>query len=166
MVKSDFFLTVTIRRKVLSCIVPWKVRCLIFSVQLRLRNMCHFLWIKIRLRLSNLNYSFFLPATLDRKEDILQWKDNVHLHPIDLPFDDLQVEMSVTNFDPSLLENDHARESLKPGLYKVMKKKLTCLIRISYVTQMQSFLMEESWIARESLCELTILLRKEHQNFN
>ena len=65
---------------------------------------------------------FFLPATLDRKEDILQWKDNVHLHPIDLPFDDLKTEMSVTTFDPSLLENNHARESLKPGLYKVMKK--------------------------------------------
>ena len=30
--------------------------------------------------------------------------------------------MSVTTFDPSLLENNHARESLKPGLYKVMKR--------------------------------------------
>ena len=65
---------------------------------------------------------FFLPATLDRKEDILQWKDNVHLHPINLTFDDLKAERSVTTFDPSLLENNHARESLKPGLYKVMKK--------------------------------------------
>ena len=33
---------------------------------------------------------FFLPATLDRKEDFLQWKDNVHLHPIDLSIDDLK----------------------------------------------------------------------------
>ena len=65
---------------------------------------------------------FFLPATLDRKEDILQWKDNVHLHPIDLLFDDLKAEMSVTTFDRSLLESNHARESLKPGLYKVIKK--------------------------------------------
>ena len=65
---------------------------------------------------------FFLPATLDRKEDILQWKDNVHLHPINLTFDDLKAERSVTTFDPSLLENNHARESLKPGLYKVMKR--------------------------------------------
>ena len=63
-----------------------------------------------------------MSATLDRKEDILQRKDNVHWHPIDLPFDDLKAEMSVTTFDPSLLENNHARESLKPGLYKVMKK--------------------------------------------
>ena len=39
---------------------------------------------------------FFLPATLDRKEDFLQWKDNVHLHPIDLSIDDLQSEMSLT----------------------------------------------------------------------
>ena len=65
---------------------------------------------------------FFLPATLDRKEDILQWKDNVHLHPIDLLFDDLKAEMSATTFDRSLRESNHARESLKPGLYKVIKK--------------------------------------------
>ena len=65
---------------------------------------------------------FFLPATLDRKEEFLQWKDNVHLHPIDLSIDDLKNEMSVTSFDPSLLENKQLRVSLVPGFYEVMKK--------------------------------------------
>ena len=65
---------------------------------------------------------FFLPATLDRKEDFLQWKDNVHLHPIDLSIDDLKNEMSVTSLDPSLLESKQFRASLVPGFYKVMKK--------------------------------------------
>ena len=65
---------------------------------------------------------FFLPATLDRKEEFLQWKDNVHLHPIDLSIDDLKNEMSVTSFDPSLLESKQFRASLVPGFYKVMKK--------------------------------------------
>ena len=65
---------------------------------------------------------FFLPATLDRKEEFLQWKDNVHLHPIDLSIDDLKNEMPVTSFDRSLLENRQLRVSLVPGFYKVMKK--------------------------------------------
>ena len=65
---------------------------------------------------------FFLSATLDRKEEFLQWKDNVHLHPIDLSIDDLKNEMSVTSFDPSLLENKQLKVSLVPGFYEVMKK--------------------------------------------
>ena len=66
--------------------------------------------------------SFSLPATLDRKEEVLQYKDNVHLHPIDLTIDDLKKEMFVTSFDPSLLENKQLRSSIVPGIYKVMKK--------------------------------------------
>ena len=65
---------------------------------------------------------FFLPATLDRKEDFLQYKDNVNLHPIDLSIDDLKNEMSVTSLDPSLLESKQFRASLVSGFYKFMKK--------------------------------------------
>ena len=67
-------------------------------------------------------FFIFLPATLDRKEDFLQWKDNVHLHPIDLSIDDLKNEMSVTSLDPSLLESKQFRASLVSGFYKFMKK--------------------------------------------
>ena len=70
----------------------------------------------------NLSYSFFLPATLDRKEDFLQWKDNVNLHPIDLSINELKNEMSLITLDPSLLENKQLRASLKPGFDKVIKK--------------------------------------------
>ena len=49
-------------------------------------------------------------------------ENNVHLHPIDLSIDDLKNEMSVTSFDPSLLENKQLRVSAVPGFYKVMKK--------------------------------------------
>ena len=65
---------------------------------------------------------FFLSGTLDGKEDFLQWKGNVHLHPIDLSIDGLKNEMSLSTFDPSLLDNKQLRVSLVPGLYKVMKK--------------------------------------------
>ena len=74
------------------------------------------------LRIKQSDIFFFLPGTLDRKEDFLQWKDNVHLHPIDLSTDDLKNEMSLTTFHLSLLENKQLRASLVPGLYKVMKK--------------------------------------------
>ena len=30
----------------------------------------------------------YLPSTLDRKEDFLKYKDNVHLHPVNLSIDD------------------------------------------------------------------------------
>ena len=64
----------------------------------------------------------FLPATLDRKEDFLQWKDNVHLHPIDLSLEDLKSEASLESLDPSILEVKTLRDSIMPGFFKVMKK--------------------------------------------
>ena len=31
----------------------------------------------------------FLPSTLDRKDKFLQWQDHVHLHPVDVTYDEL-----------------------------------------------------------------------------
>ena len=31
----------------------------------------------------------FLSSTLDRKEDFLKYKDHVHLHPVDISYDDI-----------------------------------------------------------------------------
>ena len=81
-----------------------------------------FLMDQNELKIKQSELFFFLPPTLDRKEDFLQRKDNVHLHPIVLHIDDLKAEMSLTSFDPRLLENNRARESLVPGFYDVMKK--------------------------------------------
>ena len=64
----------------------------------------------------------FLPATLDRKEEFLQWKDNVHLHPIDISIDDLKNEASLASIDRSHLDVKGLRDALVPGFYKVMKK--------------------------------------------
>ena len=41
----------------------------------------------------NLKFSkmlIFLPATLDRKEGIQQYNDHVHLHPVDISYDQLK----------------------------------------------------------------------------
>ena len=48
---------------------------------------------------------FYLPSTLDQKEDFLKWKDHVHLHPIDLSFDDLTEITDNKEINPSLLNN-------------------------------------------------------------
>ena len=83
-----------------------------------------------------------MPGTLDRKEEFLQWKDNVPLHPIDLPMDDLKSEMSLTNFDLSLLDNKQLRSSLLPSFYKVMKK-VTELSNQNLIRNSDTFISRE-----------------------
>ena len=43
----------------------------------------------------------FLPSTLDRKEDFLQFKSSVNLHPIDALYDDLKAMNNDKDFDPA-----------------------------------------------------------------
>ena len=109
---------------------------------------------------------FFLPATLDRKEDFLQQKDNVHLHPIDLSIDDLKAEMSVTTLDPSMLDNKFERDSLVPRFYKVMKK-IADLSNQNLVRNSDAYISNGGKVDSEKEFVWTdVLLRKEHQNFN
>ena len=44
----------------------------------------------------------YLPSTLDRKEDFLQWKEHVHLHPIDVSYDDLKEIHNDGDINPAL----------------------------------------------------------------
>lgn len=61
-------------------------------------------------------------STLDRKEEFLQYKDNVHLHPIDLSIDYLKEIAEFTEINPALLNNKSVRDNIAEGYYKVMKK--------------------------------------------
>ena len=63
----------------------------------------------------------FLPSTLDRKEEILQFKNSVNLHPIDALYDDLKAMTNDKNFDPSQLDSP-SRDSILPLFYSYMKK--------------------------------------------
>ena len=67
---------------------------------------------------------FFLPATLDRKEDIIQYKDNVHLHPIQVEYDSFKFEFNIDHFNPALLEKrgDLESEHLRSSVLQIMKK--------------------------------------------
>ena len=64
----------------------------------------------------------YLPATLDRNEEFLQYKDNVHLHPIDVNYEELRMLNEGNDMNPNLLENKALRKDVVLADYKVMKK--------------------------------------------
>ena len=60
---------------------------------------------------SNMSYMFlFLPSTLDRKEEIMQFKNNVHLHPVDVAYNDLKKLNGNSDFNPLDLDNKTLRQ--------------------------------------------------------
>ena len=63
---------------------------------------------------------FFLPATLDCKEDFLQYKDNVNLHPVEVEYAAFN-EYGIENFNPALLEKK-TDANLRLAILKIMKK--------------------------------------------
>ena len=64
----------------------------------------------------------YLPSTLDCKGDFLHWKDNVHLHPVNLTFDDIKQAAGQNLMGPCLLDNKDLRSKVRSGYYKIMKK--------------------------------------------
>ena len=64
----------------------------------------------------------YLPSTLDQKEDFLQRKDHVHLHPVDLNLDNMKALTDYQEINPALLDDGNLREKLIPGYYKLFKK--------------------------------------------
>ena len=64
----------------------------------------------------------YLPSTLNRKEAFLQWKEHIHLHPVDLNLDDMKALTGNKEINPALLDDQNARENIISGYYKLMKK--------------------------------------------
>ena len=64
----------------------------------------------------------YLPSTLDRKEDFLQWKDHVHLHPIYVSYDEIKAIHNDGDMNPALLDHKELIKEVTGGYYKVMKK--------------------------------------------
>ena len=72
----------------------------------------------------NLQFSkmfMFLPSTLDRKEDIQQYNNNVNLHPVHVSYEQLKVLNNNKNFDPSDLDKSALRKDVK-NFYTIMKE--------------------------------------------
>ena len=63
----------------------------------------------------------FLPSTLDRKEDNIQFKNNVHLHPVDVSYNDLRELNQNSDFNPADLDSKTLRQNLLSLFYKYVK---------------------------------------------
>ena len=57
----------------------------------------------------------FLPSTLDRKEELDQYSNNVNLHPIDVSFEQLMKLNNGNVFDSADLDNISKRNKTKKG---------------------------------------------------
>ena len=57
----------------------------------------------------------YLPSTLDRKEYFLQWKDQFHLHPIDLCHDELKAIHNDGEINPALLDHNELKKEVTGG---------------------------------------------------
>ena len=64
----------------------------------------------------------FLPSTLDRKEGIQQYSDNVNLHPGDISYEQLKVLNNNKYFDPSDLDNSALRKDIVKIFYSIMRE--------------------------------------------
>ena len=64
----------------------------------------------------------FLLSTLDRKEDIQKYNDHVHLHPVEISYDQLKSINNNKDFDPSHLDNSVLRKDVTKCFYTIMKE--------------------------------------------
>ena len=64
----------------------------------------------------------FLPSSLNRKEDIQQYNNNVNLHPVDVSYEQLKVLNNNKDFDPSDLDNSALRKDIVKTFYSIIKE--------------------------------------------
>ena len=60
----------------------------------------------------------YVPSTLDKKEDFLQWKDHAHLHPIDVSYDELKTIHNNGKMNPTLLDHKELRKNIRRVIIK------------------------------------------------
>ena len=65
---------------------------------------------------------FYSPSTLDRKEDFLKYKYHVHMHPVDISYDDIIQMHNNEDANPALSDDKNSRNKVTGTYYKVMKK--------------------------------------------
>ena len=64
----------------------------------------------------------FLPSTLDRKEELNQYSENVNLHPIDVSYDQLKALTNNKDFNPAHLDNSSQQNKIRKTFYSFMKE--------------------------------------------
>ena len=96
----------------------------------------------------------------------MQWKDHVHLHPIDMSYEELKKIHNDGDMNPALLDNNELRRDVTDGYYKMMKKIAEISNQNLLEILMLTFLAVEKLIQITSFHGLLILIRKVKINFN
>ena len=64
----------------------------------------------------------FLSSTLDQKEELNQYSNNVNLHRIDVSYDQLKAYNNHEDFNHADLDNSSERNKIKKNFYSFMKE--------------------------------------------
>ena len=64
----------------------------------------------------------YLPSTLDHKEELNQWSEQVNLHPIDVSYEQLRALNGNQDFQPENLDNSSKRNKVTKSFYSFMKE--------------------------------------------
>ena len=108
----------------------------------------------------------YLPSTLDWKEEFMQWKEHVHLHPIDVSYDDLKAINNDGSMNPALLDDKELRKNVIGGYYEMMKK-VAEISNQNLVRNSDAYIaIAEKLIQITSFLGLMILISKEKKSFN
>ena len=94
----------------------------------------------------------YLPSTLDKKDDFLQWKDHVQLHLIDVSYDKLKKIHNDGEKNPALLDHKELRKDFTGGYYQ---------IKIWFEILMLTFQMAKKLIQITSFLGLMVLSARE-----
>ena len=108
----------------------------------------------------------FLPSTLDRKEVIQQYNDNVNLHPVDVSYEELKQMNNNKDINPSELENSALRKDIVKVFYNIMKWVAGTSNIIWLEIRMLICLKEEKLTQIFHFLGLIILIKKHKKNVN
>ena len=117
-----FIATAIQKKKAPYYIALWNIHCQTFFTVLPSKNIMDLFLIKIFKKADFSKLLLYLPSTLDRKEEFLQWKDHLHLHPIDVSYEELKKIHNGGDMNLALLDNKELRRDVTGGYYKMMKK--------------------------------------------
>ena len=90
----------------------------------------------------------FLSSTLDQKEELNQYSNNVNFHPIDVSYDQLKAYNNHEDFNPADLDNSSERNKIKKIFYSFMEEA-TDASNQNLIRNSNAFLCKGGKIERE-----------------
>ena len=125
------------------CIQTLNIHFLTYFKALLLKTMLEW-WLK-KNKLKNYQKIFFLPSTTDCKEKINKFFDNINLHPIDCPYDDVNYSTKHHSFLPHHLDSRNTSE--REAARKIVRNFLkTCSWNVKFKSNTKyQFINGKKW---------------------